>query len=160
VPREGWSIDIDDWADEAIELAQEVTAEAFLVLSSNITLSTPVFEAQESWEDSGGRLRASGSISGSTPSNYSAPKNGAYSDSSTLSRLAAELVLVQGDTFTLTFNLAYAAVVEFGGFPFKASTGRTTPDDYSTQAPGGFIRPNVLRWSNLVNEEARKRGDS
>jgi hypothetical protein len=45
------------------------------------------------------------------------------------------------DTFTLTNNLPYAERLEYG---------------YSKQAPTGIVRVNVIRFQQLINEEAAK----
>ena len=45
------------------------------------------------------------------------------------------------DTFTLTNNLPYAERLEYG---------------WSKQAPTGIVRVNVIRFQQLINEEAAK----
>lgn len=45
------------------------------------------------------------------------------------------------DTFTLTNNLPYAERLEYG---------------WSKQAPSGIVRVNVIRFQQLINEEAAK----
>lgn len=54
---------------------------------------------------------------------------------------------------TLTNNLPYAAVIEFGGYP---GDGPETVGGYSRQAPQGVVRVNVTRFNKLLAEEAAK----
>jgi hypothetical protein len=55
--------------------------------------------------------------------------------------------------FTLTNNLPYATVIEFGGYPGE---GPNTTGGFSKQAPQGVVRVNVLRFQQLIDEEAAK----
>lgn len=55
--------------------------------------------------------------------------------------------------FTLTNNLPYANVIEFGGYP---GDGPNTVGGFSRQAPHGVVRVNVLRFEQILNEEAAK----
>lgn len=55
--------------------------------------------------------------------------------------------------FTLTNNLPYANVIEFGGYP---GNGPNTIGGFSRQAPQGVVRVNVVRFQQLLNEEAAK----
>lgn len=55
--------------------------------------------------------------------------------------------------FTMVNNLPYANTIEFGGYP---GDGPNTVGGYSKQAPSGVVRVNVLRFQQLINEEAAK----
>lgn len=55
--------------------------------------------------------------------------------------------------FTLTNNLPYAPVIEYGGYP---GDGPNTIGGFSKQAPQGVVRVNVLRFQQLIDEEAAK----
>ena len=64
-------------------------------------------------------------------------------------------VLSQKDysQFTLTNNLPYGEVIEFG----KYGDGPETTGGYSKQAPQGVVRTNVKRFNALLESEANKR---
>lgn len=143
-----WNRDPARIIDEMIETVEEVQREAVFSLFSDIIQSTPVAE------EGGGRLRSNWFLSGKTPSTKI---TGIRSEGQALGDLAA-IFAMNADTFTLANNLPYAAKAEFGGFGYDPSSGKTTPDGYSTQAPYGMVRTNVVRWSQIVNEEARNRG--
>ena len=140
-----WNRDPARIIDEMIETVEEVQRESVFSLFSDVIISTPV--------DSG-RLRGNWFLSGKTPSSK---VSSVRSEGQALGDLAAVFAM-NTDTFTLANNLPYAAKAEFGGFGYDPSSGKTTPDGYSTQAPYGMIRTNVVRWSQIVNDEARKRG--
>lgn len=55
--------------------------------------------------------------------------------------------------FTLSNNLDYAAVIEFGGYP---GSGPNTTGGYSKQAPSGVVRVNITRFQSLLDAEAAK----
>lgn len=55
--------------------------------------------------------------------------------------------------FTLANNLPYANVIEYGGYP---GDGPNTIGGFSKQAPQGVVRVNVLRFQQLIDEEAAK----
>ena len=55
--------------------------------------------------------------------------------------------------FTLANNLPYANVIEYGGSP---GDGPNTVGGFSKQAPQGVVRVNVLRFQQLIDEEAAK----
>jgi hypothetical protein len=55
--------------------------------------------------------------------------------------------------FTLANNLPYANVIEYGGYP---GDGPNTVGGFSKQAPQGVVRVNVLRFQQLIDQEAAK----
>lgn len=55
------------------------------------------------------------------------------------------------DNFTLSNNLPYAHKLEYGGY----SDGPNTAGGFSRQAPNGFIRVNVTRFQNILDEQAK-----
>lgn len=57
------------------------------------------------------------------------------------------------EEFTLANNLPYANVIEFGGYP---GSGPNTVGGFSKQAPQGVVRINVVRFQQLIDEEAAK----
>lgn len=55
--------------------------------------------------------------------------------------------------FVLANNLPYANVIEYGGYP---GDGPNTVGGFSRQAPSGVVRVNVVRFQQLIDEEAAK----
>lgn len=55
--------------------------------------------------------------------------------------------------FTLTNNLPYANVIEYGGYP---GDGPNTIGGYSRQAPAGIVRITIKQFNKLLEEESDK----
>jgi len=144
VPNDEWSIDIDKWVDDAIQLNQSVQKDAVVSLFSDIIHSSPVDD---------GRFRSNWFLSGSSPSSE---VGGITSLSSKLADINSGMAILD-DEFTLTNNLPYSEVIEYGGYTYNPDSGNTTPSGFSKQAPQGVVRVNAARWSKLVNEAARER---
>ena len=56
------------------------------------------------------------------------------------------------NAFTLTNNLPYADVIEFGGY----GDGPETANGFSKQAPQGVVRVTVMRFNSLIIKNAAK----
>lgn len=100
-----------------------------------------------------GRARANWMASGASPSSdvtEAADKAG----NKTIAEMTAFVTgAVDLSEFTLTNNLPYAEVLEFGGYP---GDGPETVGGYSKQAPHGMVRVNAARFGRIVEEEAAK----
>ena len=140
-----WDKDPEKLIDEMIDIVQDVQRESVVSLFADIIISTPV--------DSG-RLRGNWFFTTTKPSVRVASVR---SEGQAIADLE-KIFTIKGDVFYLTNNLPYAAKAEFGGFGYDPESGKTTAGGYSTQAPYGMVRTNVVRWSQIVNDEARKRG--
>ena len=97
----------------------------------------------------GGRFRANWQASGAVPiattvSGTANPKNEV---AGTVASMAS------AKEFTLSNNLPYAAVIEFGGYP---GDGPNTVGGFSKQAPQGVVRVNTIRFQRLLDEAARE----
>jgi hypothetical protein len=66
---------------------------------------------------------------------------------------ATASVLNQSDwsQFTLTNNLPYSEVIEYGGYP---GDGPNTINGFSSSAPEGVVRVNVKRFNVILEAEA------
>lgn len=100
-----------------------------------------------------GRFRMNWQTSGATPRGglvAGADKTGA----SAIASAETFITNTQAwEEFTLANNLPYANVIEFGGYP---GSGPNTVGGYSKQAPQGVVRINVVRFQQLIDEEAAK----
>ena len=98
-----------------------------------------------------GRFRANWTASGSIPfSGVSGltDKTGL----STIDSITKYINVAPNYEFTLSNNLPYAHVIEFGGYP----DGPKTAGGYSKQAPQGVVRTNIARFEQLLNEVVRE----
>lgn len=116
------------------EMPEKVVRGTLLGLSSRIIEDTPVDT---------GRLR------GNWQASFDAAKSGKISRTQTGPQGSATAEAQQvvgryqpGQTFYLTNNLPYAAVIEFGGSKVKA--------------PQGMLRKNVAAYQALINEAVAK----
>jgi len=98
-----------------------------------------------------GRFRSNWFPSASNPS--TAVSSNTVSESEVIAR-ATRSVLSQNITraFTLTNNLPYSEVIEFGGY----GDGPETSGGFSKQAPSGVVRINVKRFNQLIRKNAAK----
>lgn len=100
-----------------------------------------------------GRFRMNWQVAGATPRGglvAGEDKTGASAIASAETYITNAQVW---EEFTLANNLPYANVIEFGGYP---GSGPNTVGGFSKQAPQGVVRINVVRFQQLINEEAAK----
>lgn len=114
-------------------------------LSEDIIMATPV--------DSG---RARGNWfpeinTFSTKEDNNADGSGSIAISKVASKTRA---LKLGQTFTLTNNLPYIVRLEYGLYPLN-SKGSKTISGFSTQAPQGMVRVNLIKWQQHINNGFR-----
>ena len=67
-------------------------------------------------------------------------------------RLHSILSIKDWSTFTVTNNLPYSEVIEFGGY----KDGPNTTGGFSKKAPQGVVRVNIMRFNKLLADEAKK----
>lgn len=109
---------------------------------------------KESPVDSG-RFRGNWLATGKEPSSRTTSSEDTSKDGIDTASKAAKVVISIKDasTFTLTNNLPYSDVIEYGGY----KEGPNTSGGYSKQAPEGVVRVNIGRARRLIEEESRKR---
>uniref|UniRef100_A0AB39C584 Tail protein n=1 Tax=Salmonella phage vB_SE130_2P TaxID=3236707 RepID=A0AB39C584_9VIRU len=88
-----------------------------------------------------GRFRMNWMASGGTPADGTTDATDKAGNTATGKATVFVLNAADWHTFTLTNNLPYAQRLEYG---------------WSQQAPQGFVRVNVSRFQQLLNEEASK----
>ena len=154
-----FALDVSKWVAKAKMAPEKVVRSVTIKLWSAVIKGSPVDT---------GRFRGNWFASGGTPSSEVSEtddKTGATSISS-----ATQVVVGIADwtNMTLTNNLPYAEVIEFGGYkgmfgyshafvgPTKAAESTNTINGFSKQAPSGVVRVNVARFQQLINEEAAK----
>ena len=138
-----FTLDVKKFADSFIGGAEEATRGASIKLFSAIVDSSPVDE---------GRFRANWFATGNQPSEkvtFSTDKSGIKSKGAIESKVTS---IKDWSIFTLTNNLPYSEVIEFGGY----NDGPKTTGGYSKQAPQGVVRVNIMRFNKLLEDEARK----
>ena len=99
-----------------------------------------------------GRFRANWTAAGVQPSTVTTDmtdKSGAAATGAMVNYINS----AKGQTvFTLSNNLPYAHVIEYGGYP---GDGPNTVGGFSKQAPQGVVRVNVARFEAILEEQAR-----
>ena len=127
-----FALDVSKFVEKAKKNPEKVMRQVSIKLFSAIIKASPVDTGRfrMNWMASGGTL-ASGVTDATDNSGNTATGN------------ATSFVLKATDwrEFTLTNNLPYAQRLEYG---------------WSQQAPQGFVRVNVSRFQQLINEEANK----
>jgi len=112
----------------------------FLSGLSAVIKATPVDE---------GRARNNWFLTTGSPFNGAfsrGPSSSGATSSSSLNTMPAE-VLNQKVYFTN--NLPYIETLEYGGYP-NPSSGTKTSGGFSKQAPGGFVRKQIIRMKNKI----------
>lgn len=139
-----FSLDVKAFCDKAKKNPETVMRAVSMSLFSDIIYESPVDTGRFklNWQASGPTPRT-GTLSGVDPTG-----NGAVASMQTYITNSS-----QWQEFTLTNNLPYANVIEFGGYP---GDGPNTIGGYSRQAPQGVVRVNITRFNTLLNEEAAK----
>jgi hypothetical protein len=99
-----------------------------------------------------GRFRNNWFASGKYPSTEVTSYRGTAGDAA-IARVVSYINGAAGGVeFTLSNNLPYAHVIEYGGYP---GDGPNTVGGYSKQAPQGVVRVNVARFQAILDEQAR-----
>lgn len=127
-----FALDVSKFVEKAKKNPEKVMRQVSIKLFSAIIKASPVDT---------GRFRMNWMASGGTPADGTTDATDKADTTATSN--AANFVLNAADwhTFTLTNNLPYAQRLEYG---------------WSQQAPQGFVRVNVSRFQQLLNEEASK----
>lgn len=127
-----FALDVSKFVEKSKKNPEKVMRQVSLKLFSAIIKASPV--------DSG-RFRMNWMASGSIPA--SGITDATDKSGNTATGNARSFVLNSPDwgAFTLTNNLPYAQRLEYG---------------WSQQAPQGFVRVNISRFQQLINEEAAK----
>ena len=127
-----FTLDVKAFCEKAKKNPETVMRSVTLKLFSAIIKASPVDTGRfrGNWQTTG-VTPATGLIAGVDPTGNKA-----------VNSAATFITNAPGwDTFTLTNNLPYAERLEYG---------------WSKQAPTGIVRINVVRFQQLINEEAAK----
>ena len=127
-----FTLDVKAFCEKAKKNPETVMRSVSLKLFSAIIKASPVDTGRfrGNWQTTG-VTPATGLIAGVDPTGNKA-----------VNSAATFITNAPGwDTFTLTNNLPYAERLEYG---------------WSKQAPTGIVRVNVIRFQQLINEEAAK----
>lgn len=140
-----FSLDVRAFVEKTKKNNETVMRQVSLKLFSAIIKASPVDTGRfrMNWQATSGAAPAVGVKNGVDPSGSKA--------------IAQMASVVSRDPswyeFTLANNLPYAPVIEYGGYP---GDGPNTVGGFSKQAPQGVVRVNVLRFQQLIDEEAAK----
>lgn len=142
-----FTLDVKAFCDKAKKNPEIVMRQVSMKLFSEIILGSPVDT---------GRFRNNWfANTGPTPSNEVTAYTGKQGTAAInrASKVVNESRGMSWTELTLTNNLPYANVIEYGGYP---GDGPNTVGGYSKQAPQGMVRVNVARFNTLLEEEAAK----
>lgn len=139
-----FTLDVRNFVEKTKKNNETVMRQVSLKLFSAIIKASPVDT---------GRFRMNWQASGPQPAAGILP--GADKTGSRSISAASGYVLKTPywQELTLANNLPYANVIEYGGYP---GDGPNTVGGYSRQAPSGVVRVNVVRFQQLIDEEAAK----
>ena len=162
----GFSDAVKEFAIKAKTTNVRVVKATAIKLFSAVITDTPV-NANPNYH--GGHLRANWQISGKSAATGELSGYDTTGDP-TKAKTENFIELSLGYEFTLTNNLPYAHVVEFGGYPNPPKLGSVvskpgvkpvvydqfSSGGYSKQAPQGCVRTNMARFEQLLNEAVRE----
>lgn len=139
-----FTLDVRNFVEKTKKNNETVMRQVSLKLFSAIIKASPVDT---------GRFRMNWQATYSTPA--TGVLAGVDPSGATAINVMADVVLKNPFwfDFVLTNNLPYANVIEYGGYP---GDGPNTVGGYSRQAPSGVVRVNVVRFQQLIDEEAAK----
>lgn len=127
-----FALDVSKFVEKAKKNPEKVMRQVSIKLFSAIIKASPVDT---------GRFRMNWMASGGTPASGTTDATDKSGNSATGNATSFVLKAADWREFTLTNNLPYAQRLEYG---------------WSQQAPQGFVRVNVSRFQQLINEEANK----
>lgn len=139
-----FALDVAAFAAKAKKNPETVMRQTSIELFSAIILASPVDT---------GRFRMNWQAAGASPETGTLTgedKTGANA----ISKMSSIIIgMTDWRELTLSNNLPYANVIEYGGYPGE---GPNTTGGYSKQAPQGVVRVNIKRFNTLLAEEAAK----
>ena len=127
-----FALDVSKFVEKAKKNPEKVMRQVSIKLFSAIIKASPVDT---------GRFRMNWIASGGTPATGTTDATDKSGNIATGNATSFVLKAADWREFTLTNNLPYAQRLEYG---------------WSHQAPQGFVRVNVSRFQQLINEEANK----
>ena len=139
-----FALDVSKWVAKAKSAPERVVRSVTIKLWSAVIKGSPIDT---------GRFRNNWFASGATPSSETTTANAKTGDAAINRAKQVVVGIADWTNMTLTNNLPYANVIEFGGYP---GDGPNTVGGFSKQAPQGCVRVNVARFQQLINEEAAK----
>ena len=139
-----FALDVSKWVAKAKVAPERVVRSVTIKLRSAVIKGSPIDT---------GRFRNNWFASGATPSSETTTANAKTGDAAINRATQVVVGIADWTNMTLTNNLPYAEVIEFGGYP---GDGPNTVGGFSKQAPQGCVRVNVARFQQLINEEAAK----
>ena len=156
-----FSDEVNKFALSVKDANEKVVRGTTIALFGAIIRSSPVDE---------GRFRGNWFASGADPSTRvtNTPDKSGLKTANNMQAVVTNLP--QFDTFTLTNNLPYSEIIEFGGYPKQVEKGtkvskkgekparyeQRSQDGFSKQAPQGVVRVNAARFEKLLEKEAAK----
>ena len=157
-----FSGDVKEFAIKVNSANEKIIRGTVIAFYGDIIKASPV--------DSG-RFRANWFVDGLNPSTRVTDKTDKNGSATTI-RVTNEVLNKRDFTaFTMTNNLPYSEVIEFGQYPSPVKQGSRVSEKgepakfevksqggFSKQAPSGVVRVNATRFTMLLEKEASKAG--
>lgn len=141
-----FALDVANFAKAFGDEAEKAIRGTVIELSASFVDQSPVDT---------GRFRANWFLTGQQPSvqvTASTDQSGAKTKQAIKGKA---LSIKDWSVFTITNNLPYANVIEYGGY----GDGPNTSGGFSKQAPQGVVRVNIKRFNQLLEKQARRLND-
>lgn len=164
---------VADFALEVEDANERILKQTVIQLFGDIIRTSPVGRKAGDNINGSGRFRANWFLGGIVASNLETRATD-VSGNATVNKMSAGVNAVPGipEEFSLTNNLPYSEVIEFGEYPNPVKRGtkiskkgvkpavyeKRSEGGFSKQAPQGVVRTNVTRFEGLLEEQARKEG--
>lgn len=139
-----FALDVRSFVEKTKRNNETVMRQVSIKLFSAIIKASPVDT---------GRFRMNWQAAGATPATGTTTGTDRGGGRAINEMSSFVLSTVAWQEMTLTNNLPYANIIEYGGYP---GDGPNTAGGFSTQAPQGVVRVNVARFNSLLEEEAAK----
>jgi len=141
-----FSLDVANFAKAFEDGAEKAIRGTVIQLSASFVDSSPVDT---------GRFRANWFLTGQQQSAQVTASTDPSGAKTKQTMEGKALSIKDWSVFTITNNLPYANVIEYGGY----GDGPLTTAGFSKQAPQGVVRVNIKRFNQLLEKEARRLND-
>jgi len=145
-----FSDEVNDFVVKVDQENEQIIKGTVIALYGDIIKASPVDT---------GRFRANWFLSNYDPSGRVTENTDKGGEATTQKMQTGVLSAIDFSVFTLTNNLPYSEVIEFGKYStgnIRETTSKVTFSGFSKQAPKGVVRANTVRFESLLEKQAKK----
>jgi len=135
-------------------IPDEVARRSFIILMDRVIDNVPVDESSNRDD-----IVAKGDWNaevGSEPSEVHRNDRSGEAAKIAVREAAARWQPSAGESIFASLYSEYARMLEYGWYAHSSTSGLTTSEGFSVQAPSGFLRVHAVEWDDIVASEARK----